>query len=59
MNKYLQLFRPVVLLMGIVFLIAAAFIAAGSNIDDYLNDVVKKHELTREDKEQDLSLIHI
>lgn len=24
-----------------------------SSIDDYLNDVVKKHELTREDKEQD------
>ena len=23
------------------------------SIDDYLNDVVKKHELTREDKEQD------
>ena len=40
MNKYLQLFRPVVLLMGIVFLIAAAFIAAGSNIDDYLNDLL-------------------
>ena len=24
-----------------------------SSIDDYMNDVVKKHELTREDKEQD------
>ena len=27
--------------------------SAQCDIDDYLNDVVKKHELTREDKEQD------
>lgn len=40
MNKYLQLFRPVVLLMGVVFLIAAAFIAAGSDLDLYLNDLL-------------------
>lgn len=35
MNKYLQLFRPEVLLMGVVFLIAAAFIAVGSELAEY------------------------
>ena len=40
MNKYLQLFRPVVLLMGVVFLIAAAFIAAGSELNIYFDDLL-------------------
>lgn len=35
MNKYLQLFRPEILLMGAVFLIAAAFMAVGSEIAHY------------------------
>ena len=34
-------------------------IAACASIDDYANQVIKKHENTRADKEQDLSLIHI
>jgi len=34
-------------------------IAGCAAVDDYLNGIIKKHELTRPDKEQDLSLIHI
>ena len=33
-------------------------LAGCCSIDDYLNDVVKKHELTREDKEQD-RILHV
>ena len=33
-------------------------LAGFCSIDDYLNDVVKKHELTREDKEQD-RILHV
>jgi uncharacterized protein (DUF1015 family) len=33
-------------------------IAACASVDDYLNDVIKKHELTRPDKEQD-RMVHV
>lgn len=40
MNRFVQLSRPVVVTMGVLFLFAAALIAAGDGISDHLTDVL-------------------
>ena len=40
MNRFVQLSRPIVVLMGVLFLFAAAFIAVGNSISSHLNDLL-------------------
>ncbi|MFA6710578.1 MAG: UbiA family prenyltransferase, partial [Candidatus Methanomethylophilaceae archaeon] len=40
MNRFVQLSRPVVVIMGVLFLFAAALIAAGDGISDHLRGLL-------------------